>query len=294
MNLFLLLGESINLFSFFFIYLISSFVNSVCKWFRNIAYDDEFWTTIDLTSKPYSNRVLLKFCRRFPRHCTEVLKISGELFHNNTGKPPPFTEQLNSIIPISYPNLRYLYLSQFDFHANQRTVKNITYLPANLQGLYLIKCEMLPMSISGESCFLQLTKDSTRNISFRQLEILSFENSSCLRSGSIGYLPDLCPNLIELNLNGCFRITQATRFTDALCLYNKTLRRLYLNGTQINDDTIHSICRKLKRLNILNIKNCKNITNNIVDNLLTLKQLEKLIANDDIQNLYNQRKNDEI
>jgi hypothetical protein len=153
---------------------------------------------------------------------------------------------------------------------------------------------MSSISISGESCFLQLTKNSTRNISLRQLEILSFENSSVFRSESIGYLPDLCPNLIELNLNGCFRITQTKIFTDTLSLYSKTLRRLYLNGTQINDNTIHSICRILKRLNILNIKNCKNITNNIVDNLLTLKQLEKLIANDDIQNLYNQRKNEEI
>ncbi|CAF4590270.1 unnamed protein product, partial [Rotaria sp. Silwood2] len=64
-------------------------IAGVCKWFRRIAYDDEFWTTIDLTSKFYSNRVLLKFLRRFPRNCTEILKISGGLHHSNTGKPPP-------------------------------------------------------------------------------------------------------------------------------------------------------------------------------------------------------------
>ncbi len=273
------------------IYLIPSFFfNSVCKWFRRIAYDEEFWTTIDLTSKPYLNRVLLKFFHRFPRKCTEVLKLSGGLLHNNSGKPPPLTEQLNSLIRTSYPNLRHLHISQYDFHANQRNVDNITYLPPNLQGLYLTKCEMLATSTPGSLAFLQLPKSCPRNLSFQQLEILSFENSSCLRSKSIGYLPNLCPNLIELNLNGCFRITSTDELIDALVQYSQTLRRLYLNGTQITDDTIHSLCRKLKRLNIFDIKNCRQVTTNVVDNLLTLKQLRKLIANDDIQNLYEQRK----
>ncbi|CAF1472104.1 unnamed protein product [Rotaria sordida] len=266
---------------------------SICKWFRRIAYDDEFWTTIDLTSKVYSNRVLLKFLRRFPRDCTEVLKISGGLHHNNSGKPPPYTEQLNSLIQISYPNLRYLYLSQYDFHINQTAIRNITYLPSNLYGLYLNKCEMLTTNLSGGLNFLQISQKFQKKIPFQQLQILSFENSSCLKSESIHYLIDLCPNLIEINFNGCFRIIPTRIFINTLISYSNTLRRLYLSETQITDDTIHSICRKLKRLNILNIKNCKHITKNIVENLLTLKQLQKLIANDDIQNFYNQRKNEE-
>ncbi|CAF3994251.1 unnamed protein product [Adineta steineri] len=263
---------------------------SVCKWFRCIAYDEEFWTTIDLTSKPYSNRQLLKLLHRFPRNCTEVLKISGGSIHNNSGKLPLFTEQLNTLIQTSYPNLHYLHISQYDFHPNQRTIKNITYLPSNLQGLYLTKCEMLAPDISGPSAFFQVSKTSSN---FQQLEILSFENSTCLQSMYIGYLPELCPNLIELNLGGCFRIKSIPVFINTLILYSKTLRRLYLSETQINDDTIHSICRKLKRLNILNIKNCKNVTISIVENLLTLKQLQKLIANDNIQTLYEQKKNEE-
>ncbi|CAF3639869.1 unnamed protein product [Rotaria sp. Silwood1] len=274
-------------------------VAGVCKWFRRIAYDDEFWTTIDLTSKFYSNRVLLKFLRRFPRNCTEVLKISGGLHHSNSGKPPPYTEQINSLIQISYPNLRHLHLLQYDFHINPTAIKNITYLPSNLQGLYLNKCEMLTTNLSGTLNFLQISQQYIKNFTktkkffFQQLEILSFENSSCLKSESINYLIDLCPNLIELNLNGCFRILPTRIFINTLISYNNTLRRLYLSETQITDDTIHSLCRKLKRLNIFNIKNCKHITKNIVENLLTLKQLQKLIANDDIQNLYNQRKNEE-
>lgn len=266
------------------------FFNSVCKWFRRVAYDEEFWTTIDLTSKSYTHRVLFKFFHRFPRNCTEVLKISGGLLHRNSGKLPAYTEQLNSLIHLSYPNLRYLHVSQYDFRPNPNTVKNITYLPPDLQGLYLTKCEMSTISTSGSFAFLQ-SPNSTQSLSFRQLEILSLENSSCVNSKSIGYLPDLCPNLVELNLNGCFRITST--LIDTLVLYSKTLRRLYLNGTQINDDTIHSICRKLKRLNIFDIKNCKHVTKNIVENLLTLKQLQNLIANDDIKNLYEQRKNEE-
>jgi len=236
----------------------------------------------------------VKFFRRFPRDCSEVLKISGGLLHN---KPPPFTDQLNSLIRTSYPNLRYLHITKYDFHANQTTVNNITCLPSNLQGLYLKKCEMLTRNLSGTLTFLQLPenplKNSTQNFSLQQLEILSFENSSCLISESIHYLPNLCPKLIELNLNGCFRITTKNIFINILISYSNTLRRLYLSETQINDDTIHSICRKLKRLNILDIKSCKFVTKNIVENLLTLKQLEKLIANDDIQNLYNQKKNEE-
>ncbi len=273
------------------------FLNSICKWFRIIAYDDEFWTTIDLTSKSYSNRVLIKFFRRFPRDCTEVLKISGGLLHNNSGKPPPFTDQLNSLIRTSYPNLRYLHITQYDFHANQTTVNNITCLPSDLQGLYLKKCEMLTRNLSGAITFLQLPqnslKNSTPNFSLQQLEIFSFENSSCLISESINHLPNLCPKLVELNLNGCFRITPTSTFINALLSYRSTLCRLYLSETQINDDTIHSICRELKRLNIFDIKYCKHVTINIVNNLLTLRQLQKLIANDEIQNLYYQKKNEQ-
>jgi hypothetical protein len=263
------------------------FLNSICKWFRNIAYDEEFWTTIDLTSKSYSNRVLLKFCHRFPRDCTEVLKIFGGLIHISSGKLPSFAEQVNASIRTSYPNLRYLHITQYDFH---NTVDNITRLPANLQGLYLKKCEMLTRNISGKLTFLQLPTNS--NSSLQQLEILSFENSSCLVSESLNALPNLCPKLLELNLNGCFRLTPTNTFINTLLSYSNTLRRLYLSETQITDDTIHSICRKLKRLNLLDIKQCKHVTINIIDNLLTLKQLQKLIANDDIQTLYNQRKSD--
>jgi hypothetical protein len=232
---------------------------------------------------------LHKFFHRFPRDCTEVLKLSGGLIHNNSGRPPPFQEQINSAIPVSYPNLRYLHLSQYDFNINQKTVKNITSFPSNLHGLYLTKCEMLPTSAPGALSFLEIPPK--KDFSFDELEILSFENSSCLRSASITYLPNLCTKLVELNLNGCFRITPTSGFIDTLISYSTTLRRLYLSGTQINDDSIHSICRKLKRLNILDIKQCKNVTKNIVENLLTLKQLQKLIANDDIQIVYNQRKN---
>ena len=271
--------------------------NSVCKWFRRTAYDDEFWKTIDLASKSYSNRVLLKFLYRFPRDCTEVLKISGGLLQNNASRPPPFTGQLNELVQRSYRNLRYLHLSKYDFHPDRTNIHNITYLSSNLLGLYLTKCEMLATNMSGTSAFLQVPQthanSSAQNSSLRQLEILSFENSSCLKSESLCYLTNLCPNLVELNLNGCFRITPTRVFTNTLISFGHSLRRLYLSETQITDDTMHSICRKLKRLNILNIKHCKHVTINIVENLSTLKQLQKLIANDDIQTLYHQRKDEE-
>lgn len=268
-------------------------MNSVCKWFRTIAYDEEFWTTINLASKPFSTKVLLKFFRRFPRDCTEVLKISGGLLHNTSGKPPPFTEQLCTLIRTSYPNLLHLYIKQYDFHPNQTTVNNITYLPSNLQGLHLNKCEMLAGNITGRSTFLQIPtnplKNSTPNFSLQQLEILSLENCSGLLTEQLNSLPNLCPKLTELNLNGCFRIKST--IINILLLYSETIRRLYLSETQITDDTIHTMCRKLKRLNILDIKSCKSVTTNIIENLLTLKQLEKLIANDNILDLYNERKN---
>ncbi|CAF0930879.1 unnamed protein product [Adineta ricciae] len=259
----------------------------ICHWFRTIAYDSDFWTTIDLTTKPYSNREVMKFLHRFPRQCTEVLKLSGGSAHINSGKPPPFTEQLNSLIHTSYPNLRYLHLSRYDFHTNPRVIDNITDLPANLQGLYLTKCEMLATDMSGSSAFLQ-SANKPASLAFRQLEILSFENSACLSAKSISYLPTLCPNLVELNLNGCFRIVSTPMLIDTLLFYSKTLRRLYLGGTRINDDTIHSLCRKLKRLNILDIKDCRHVSINIVDNLLTLKQLTTLIADENIRILYEQ------
>jgi hypothetical protein len=268
-------------------------LHRVCKLFRRIAYDDELWKSIDLTTKSYSNRVLVKFFRRFSRSCTEILKISGapngKKTKNNLIKLSPYTDQLSSFVRTSYPNLRYLHISKYDFRDDPTACKNITYLPTNLHGLYLTKCEMLMTSIQGTSDFLKIP-NSTPNFSLRQLEIFSFEQSSCLGLVSVRYLPDLCPNLIELNLNGCFRITRTRTFTDTLLSFHKTLRRLYLKETQVDDDTIHCICRKLKLLNILDIRLCKYVTKNIVENLLTLKQLQKLIADDDIQNLYNQTK----
>lgn len=225
------------------------------------------------------------------------MKLSGGLLRANAGKPAPFTQQLNELIQTAYPNLSHLHLSLYDFHMNKTAIQNITQLPANLNALYLNKCEMLTTSLSGSQGFLQIPKkifkNPVRTICFPQLQILSFENSSCLKSDSIDSLIDLCPNLVELNLNGCFRILSTKMFINTLIAYSNTLRRLYLSETQINDDAMHSLCRKLKRLNILNIKNCKHVTKNIVENLLTLRQLNKLIANDDIQNLYYETKNQE-
>ncbi|CAF4167579.1 unnamed protein product [Adineta steineri] len=273
-------------------------VAGVCQLFRRIAYDDTLWKTIDLSTKSYSNQVLVKFFRRFNRPCTEILKISGapnvKKLKNNLIKLSPYTEQLSYFVRTSYPNLRYLYISKYDFRDNPIACKNITYLPTNLQGLYLTKCEMLMTSIQGTADFLKIPqctlKNATTNFSLQQLEIFSFEQSSCLGLVSVRYLADLCPNLVELNLNGCFRITRTRTFTDTLLSFHKTIRRLYLKETQVDDDTIHCICRKLKLLNILDIRLCKYVTKNIVENLLTLKQLKQLLADDSIQNDYENKK----
>lgn len=148
---------------------------------------------------------------------------------------------------------------------------------------------MLMTSIQGTSDFLKIPSTHP-NFTLRRLEILSFEQSSCLGLVSVRYLPDLCPNLVELNLNGCFRITRTRTFTDTLLAFYKTLRRLYLKETQVDDDTIHCLCRKLKLLEVLDIRLCKYITSNIVENLLTLKHLEHLFADESIRNEYEQRK----
>lgn len=273
-------------------------VISVCKWFRQICYDEEFWRTVDLTSKTYSNRQLMKFFRRFPRTCTDTLKISGictsRRAQSNLAKLPPFTEQLGAIIRVSYPNLRYLHVSRYDFCNDSTAVKNISYLPPNLQGLYLRQCEMLMATTSDTDAFLRLPtvplSNATENFSLQQLEVLSFENSSCLGRTSLDYLPDLCPKLTELNLNGCYKISANQGLTNTLLTYRRTLRRLYLSETKVNEDTMHSLCRELKRLNVLDIRSCKHITRNIVENLLTLKQLTRLLADERIRTLYVQRK----
>ncbi|CAF3446758.1 unnamed protein product [Rotaria socialis] len=273
-------------------------VASVCKLFRILAFDEKLWKVVDLTKKSYSNRVLVKFFRRFSNKCTETLKISGapngKKAKNNLIKLPPYTEQLSHFIRTSYSNLRYLHISKYDFRDDSTACKNITYLPSNLKGLYLRKCEMLMTSIQGTSDFLKIPKcplkNSTFDFSLQQLEILSFEQSSCLGLVSVRYIPDLCPNLVELNLNGCFRITRTRTFTDTLLSFHNTLRRLYLKDTQVDDDTIHCICRKLKLLTVLDIRSCKYVTRNIVQNLLTLKQLEELFADDIIKIEYEQTK----
>jgi hypothetical protein len=271
---------------------------SVCKRFRRIAYDDEFWRTIDLTSKTFSSRALAKFFRRFPRTCTEQLKICGKSTirtnRSHLVTPPPFTEQLATLIRLSYPNLCDLSISRYDFRDDPSAVKSVTYLPGNLRCLHLKQCEMLLTAIPGTIDFLKspscTLKNSSENFSLRQLEVLSFENSSCLRLSSLAYLPLKCPNLIELNLNGCYRISRGETFTNILLTYSATLRRLYLRETQIDDDTVHCMCRKLKRLNTLDITSCRYITEHIVDNLLTLKQLRILLADDTIRMLYEQRR----
>ena len=272
--------------------------SSICQLFRRIAHDDSLWKVIDLSGKTYSNRVLVKFFRRFPHPCTTVLKISGapvgKKAKSNLVKLSPYTEQLSYFVRTSYPNLHHLYISKYDFRDDPTACKNITYLPSNLRSLHLTKCEMLMTSIQGTSDFLKIPpgalKSATPHFSLDHLQVLSFEQSSCLGLVSVRYLPDLCPHLTELNLNGCFRITRTRTFTDTLLSFHKTLRRLYLKETQVDDDTIHCICRKLKLLNVLDIRLCKHVTRNIVDNLLTLKQLKQLFADDCIQMEYSQRK----
>ena len=282
------------------LFISSSF--SVCKSFRRIAYDDELWKTVDLTKKSYSNRVLVKFFRRFARECTEILRISGvpngKKTKNNLMKLSPYTEQLSYFIRSSYPNLRSLYISKYDFRDDPTACKNITYLPGNLQSLHLTQCEMLMTSIQGTSDFLKIPacplKNATSDFSLQSLEILSFEQSSCLGLMSVRYLPSLCPHLIELNLNGCFRITRTRAFTDTLLAFHKTLRRLYLKETQVDDDTLHCICRKLKLLTCLDIRLCKYVTINVVENLLTLPQLSEFMADSPIQTAYEARKQAQI
>ena len=120
----------------------------------------------------------MKFFRRFPRSCTETLKISGapscKKTKNNLVKLPPFTEQLSQFIRTSYPNLRSLYISKYDFRDDPSACKNVTCLPSNLHALYLTKCEMLMTSIQGTSDFLKIPP-STPHFSLKQLQILSFE-----------------------------------------------------------------------------------------------------------------------
>lgn len=277
------------------------FFFSVCRLFRRIAFDDDLWKIIDLSHKSYPNKILVKFFRRFGRETTETLKISGgcvaKTSKSQLVKLSPFTDQISSLIRLNYPNLRYLHLSRYDFREDPSACKNITFLPSNLQGLYLTKCEMLMTSIQGTEDFLKIPdvplRNATKNFSLQSLENLSFEQSSCLGLVSVRYLPNLCPNLTELNLNGCFRITRTGTFTDTLLAFHKTLRQLHLKETQVDDDTIHSICRKLKRLVLLDIRSCKNVTRNIVDNLLTLKQLEKLFADPPILLDYQMKKKQE-
>ena len=275
---------------------------SVCKSFRRIAYDEELWKRIDLTKKAYSNRVLVKFFRRFARECTEILRISGvpngKKTKNSLLKLSPYSEQLSYFIRSSYPNLRHLYISKYDFRDDPAACKNITYLPGNLQSLHLTQCEMLMTSIQGTSDFLKIPacplKNATVDFSLQSLQILSFEQSSCLGLVSVRYLPSLSPHLVELNLNGCFRITRTGTFTDTLLAFHKTLRRLYLRETQVDDDTLHCICRKLKLLSSLDIRLCKFVTVNIVENLLTLPQLAQFMADSHIQTAYEARKQEPI
>ena len=242
----------------------------------------------------------MKFFRRFPRTCTDTLKIAGictsRRAQSNLAKPPPFTEQLSAIIRVSYPNLRHFHVSRYDFCNDATAVKNISYLPTNLQSLSLRRCEMLMATTADADDFLRLPatpwSNVTANFSLQQLEVLSFENSSCLGRISLNYLPDLCPKLTELNLNGCYRISANEGLTNTLLAYRRTLRRLHLCETKVNDDTMHSLCRELKRLNLLDIRSCKHVTRNIVENLLTLKQLKTLLADERIRTLYGQRKNE--
>jgi len=124
---------------------------------------------------------------------------------------------------------------------------------------------------------------------FDQLEILSIENCLYLYSEYIDYLPKYCTTLVELNLNGCLHISHSTEFIETLSKYSNTLRRLCLLGTRIKDITVHLICNKLIYLNLLNIKQCNRLTTDIVEDLLTLKYLEKLIADNNILLSYNRK-----
>ena len=211
----------------------------------------------------------------------------------NLIRPPPFTEQLSSTVRTSYPNLRHLHVARYDFRDDPSAIKNITYLPSNLDGLYLNQCELVVGSMASGIDFLEIPrvplKNATELFSLKQLQIVSFENSSCLGLSSIQALTKLCPYLVELNLNGCHRIRQGEEFNNVLVFYHRTMRRLYLRETRIDDDTIHCICRKLKRLNILDIRQCQNVTNSIIDNLLTLKQMKTLMIDNELQVLYQQR-----
>lgn len=166
-------------------------------------------------------------------------------------------------------------------------MKQIFYFPPKLDGIFLHRCEFPSRTHATPDHFFDIDHPRKKQInpsfSLEQVTIFSFENCSGLTLTMLGHLPELCPNLAELNLNGCHRIESNRILNETLSKFYRTLRRLFLRQTQINDDTIHCICRKLKRLNILDIRSCPNVTADIVDNLHTLKQLKQLLADENIR-----------
>ncbi|CAF0728803.1 unnamed protein product [Didymodactylos carnosus] len=265
---------------------------SICKTWRRIAYDDELWKRIDLTYRLLTVRQLMKFLKRFDRLITTDLRIKGlpqGFSKRKVASLCQCSKNLCDQIQISYTNLKHLYMFNFDFRDSQNRAQHISCLSKNLENIHLIQCEMPMISIQGNIDFLMV--NNSMNFCLSHLQVLSFENSSCITSLSVSYLPKLCPNLIELNLSKCYRIVRGPAFSNMIMSYERTLRKLHLRQTNIDDDTIHCICRKLKRLIFIDIRECKNVTIMIVPNLHTLNQLQTLLAEKQLLTVYNKMNN---
>ncbi|CAF1083188.1 unnamed protein product [Didymodactylos carnosus] len=265
---------------------------SICKAWRRIAYDDELWKRIDLTYRPSSVHQLMTFFKRFDRSITTELRIQGLPKGYTKFKRVNLCQCSKSLcdqIQKSYKNLKDLYMFEFSFRETHDRAQHISCLPRNLESIHLIKCEMPMMTIQGNLDFLMVK--NSMDFFLPRLQVLSFKNSPCITLLSVSYLPKLCPNLIELDLSKCCRISSSRSLSIMLMSYERTLRKLHLQQTNIDDDTIHCICRKLKRLVFFDIRECKNVTIMIVPNLCTLNQLQTLLAEEQLLNAYVEMKN---
>jgi serine/threonine protein kinase len=142
------------------------------------------------------------------------------------------------------------------------------------QGLAI--CRSTPHLLS-----LNLADTSVTDVGLLELgQLAKFETLTLdglpVTGEGLEYLND-CISLTNLSLQRCTAMN--TREVSAVCRI-KTLRRLYLSGTEIDDGAIKNVCRELPELELLHLavnKNCKIVpTAQILEPLIAMTKLADL------------------
>uniref|UniRef100_A0A8D8TDB8 S-phase kinase-associated protein 2 n=2 Tax=Cacopsylla melanoneura TaxID=428564 RepID=A0A8D8TDB8_9HEMI len=230
--------------------------SQVSKRWKRIAYDDELWMRIDVSSRTLNTTAISSLLERNPKY----LRMSQTHFRQVVSTPRLLrTEYLDlSMAKINVEDLG-TFLSHFN-NLKKLSLEHITCDLTVCQGIAQnVKLNCLNLSMCKNICehFLELLLTNCKGLLSLNLSWCNL-NAKCLEI----LCNHLSPNLIHLNLAGCLKNVE-NHHVEVIARRCVSLIELDLSDcTQLSDEVISVIVNHFPKLSTLSLSRCYNIAPN--------------------------------